>query len=211
MSCDRYDSEVEARLARQIEFICEADKLKRVRRRSYLFEEDRRENSAEHSWHVALMAMVLAEHADETVDRERVLRMMLIHDIVEIDAGDVPVYDVAARATKVTEEVRAADRLFGLLPDDIGAEMRALWDEYEAQESPEARFARAMDRLMPLLHNALGGGRTWQQLGVVEAQVRDVNRPIERASKTLWRFVSEALDRAVADGLLPASSPPRQS
>lgn len=165
MSCDRYDSQVEARLARPIEFICEADKLKRVRRRSYLFEEDRRENSAEHSWHVALMAMVLAEHADETVDRERVLRMMLVHDIVEIDAGDVPVYDVAARATKVTEEVRAADRLFGLLPDDIGAEMRALWDEYEAQESPEARFARAMDRLMPLLHNAwaaAGPGSSWE-------------------------------------------------
>jgi putative hydrolase of HD superfamily len=191
------------RLVRQLEFIREADELKRVLRRSYLFREDRRENSAEHSWHVTLMALVLAEHADFGVDRERVLKMLLVHDIVEIDAGDTPVYDVAARATKAAEEVRAADRLFGLLPHDQGSELRALWDEYEAQESPEARFAKAMDRLMPMLHNALGGARTWTELGVVEHQVREINRPIEEASETLWRFVSEALDRAVADGLLP--------
>jgi putative hydrolase of HD superfamily len=106
---------------------------------------------------------------------------------------------------KAPEEIRAAERLFGMLPDEAASEMRALWDEYEAQQSPEARFAKAMDRLMPLLHNALGGARTWRELGVVEQQVRDINRPIERASKTLWRFVSETLDQAVSDGLLPNS------
>lgn len=192
-----------ARLAQQIAFIREADKLKGVLRRSYLFEEDRRENSAEHSWHVALMALVLVEHAEAPVDRDRVLKMLLVHDLVEIDAGDVAVYDQAARAAKAEEEIRAADRLFGLLPPDLGGELRDLWDEYEAQESADARFAKAMDRLMPLLHNALGGARTWQELGVVETQVREINQPIAHASATLWDFVSEALDRVVAEGLLP--------
>jgi len=197
-----------ARLAQQIAFIREADKLKGVLRRSYLFEEDRRENSAEHSWHVALMALVLVEHAEAEVDRDRVLKMLLVHDIVEIDAGDVAVYDLAARAAKAREEVQAAKRLFGLLPPDLGAELQGLWEEYEAQESADARFAKAMDRLMPLLHNALGGARTWQELGVVESQVREINRPIAHASTTLWDFVCEALDRVVAEGLLPGDAPP---
>jgi putative hydrolase of HD superfamily len=200
------EDDVRTRLARQIEFILELDKLKSVSRRAVLFAEDRRENSAEHSWHVALMALVLAEHANEGVDRERVVKMLLVHDVVEIDAGDVPVYDVAARAARADAERLAAERLFGLLPDGPRAELRDLWDEYEEQQTAEARFARAMDRLMPLLHNAHGGGRTWRELGVVEAQVRETNRPIEAASSTLWRFVSELLDRAVEEGLLPRGS-----
>ena len=145
-------------LERQIAFIVELDKLKSVFRRSYVLGAERRENSAEHSWQAALAAMMLAEHADEAVDRERVVKMLLVHDVVEIDAGDVPVYDLEARAAKVQEEEQAAERIFGLLPDDLAGEIRALWDEYEAQETPNARFAKAIDRLLPLLHNARGGG-----------------------------------------------------
>ncbi len=191
------------RLERQIEFIVELDKLKSVFRRSYVIGTDRHENSAEHSWQAALAAMMLAEHADEDLDRERVVKMLLIHDVVEIDAGDVLVYDLEARAAKAEEEARAAERIFGLLPDDLAGEIRALWDEYEAQETPTARFAKAIDRLLPLLHNIRGGGRTWKDLGIVESQVREVNAVIEQGSKKLWAFTSKELDRAVADGLLP--------
>jgi len=191
------------RLARQIAFLVEIDRLKGVLRRSYPFDAERRENSAEHSWHVAMAAMMLAEHADAEIDRERVTRMLLVHDVVEIDAGDVPVYDVAAREKKAEEERRAAARIFGLLPEDLAAELRDLWEEFEAQETAEARFAKAVDRLVPVLHNAFGGGRTWQDLGVVEAQVREVNSVIAHASESLWRYVSETLDEAVATGLLP--------
>lgn len=191
------------RLERQIAFLIEIDRLKGIVRRSYLIEEDRRENSAEHSWHVAMAAMALAEHADAPIDRERVMKMLLVHDVVEIDAGDVPVYDVEARAAKAREEAAAADRIFGLLPDDLEAEMRGLWDEFEAQESAEARFAKAVDRLLPLLHNAAGGGRTWKDLGVVEEQVREVNSVVEHGSVDLWSYVTSLLDRCVAEGLLP--------
>ncbi len=191
------------RLERQIAFIVELDKLKSVFRRSYVLGADRRENSAEHSWQAALAAMILAEHADEAVDRERVVKMLLVHDVVEIDAGDVSVYDLEARAAKAQEEEQAAERIFGLLPDDLAGEVRALWDEFEAQETANARFAKAIDRLLPLLHNARGGGRTWKDLGVVDSQVREVNAVIEHGSKELWAFTSEELDRAVAEGLLP--------
>lgn len=191
------------RLTRQIDFVVELDKLKSVLRRSYVLGTERRENSAEHSWQVALAALLLAEHADEAVDRERVVRMLLIHDVVEIDAGDVPVYDVARRAARAEEERRAADRIFGLLPEDLAGEVRALWDEFEAQQSAEARFAKAIDRLLPLLHNARGGGRTWADLGIVESQVREVNAVIGRGSKALWQFIGGELDRAVDEGLLP--------
>jgi putative hydrolase of HD superfamily len=196
------DAGATARLAAQIDFIREVDALKGILRRSYLFDEDRRENSAEHSWHVALMALVLAEHADEPVDRERVVKMLLVHDIVEIDAGDVAVYDVEARKAKAVEEVRAADRLFGLLPADVGTELRVLWDEYELQESADARFAKAIDRLMPLLHNALGGGKTWRELGVSIEQVREINQPIAHASTSLWKFVDAALTKVESSGVL---------
>jgi putative hydrolase of HD superfamily len=194
------------RLEQQIAFVLELDKLKNVSRRSYVLGSPRRENSAEHSWHVALAAMLLAEHADPAVDRERVVKMLLVHDIVEIDAGDTSVYDVEARAAQAEKEARAAERIFGLLPDDLAVEIRAVWDEFEAQETPTAHFAKAIDRLLPLLHNARGGGRSWQDLGVVESQVREINAVIERGSKPLWAFVRDELDRAVADGLLPKTA-----
>ena len=193
------------RLGRQIDFILELDKLKSVLRRSYVLGDPRRENSAEHSWHAALAGLLLAEHADAAVDRERLVKMLLVHDVVEIDAGDTPVYDVQARASQAAREVRAAERIFALLPDDLAEEMRGLWDEFEAQETPSARFAKAIDRLLPLLQNARGGGRSWRDLAVVESQVREVNAVISRGSEALWAFASEELDRAVARGLLPSA------
>ena len=141
------------RFEQQLRFIVEIDRLKNVLRRTLLTDASRRENSAEHSWHIALMAPLLAEHACEPVNVERVMRMLLVHDIVEIDAGDTFAYDANGNADKAERERRAADRLYGLLPDDQARELRAAWEEFEAAESAEARFAHALDRLQPLLQN----------------------------------------------------------
>ncbi len=150
------------RLAQQMAFIIEIDRLKTVLRRTLIADGSRHENSAEHSWHLALAAMVLAEHSDEPVALLRVLQMLLVHDIVEIDAGDTFYYDDAGRQDKAEREQRAADHLFGLLPDDQAAELHALWTEFEARQTAEARFANALDRLMPLIHNTLNDGHTWR-------------------------------------------------
>jgi len=130
----------------------------------------------------------------------------MIHDIVEIDAGDVTVFDTAARASKAEDELRAADRPFGILQSELGDELHALWSEYAAQSTADARFAKAMDRLMPLLHNARGGGRTWRELDIREHQVREINQPITRASRVLGAFMTATVDAAVAEGLLPTAA-----
>jgi putative hydrolase of HD superfamily len=193
------------RLERQLAFVVELDELKRVLRRSYIRRGERLENSAEHSWHVALMAIVLAEHADRPLDLARLVAMLLVHDVVEIDAGDVFVYDGPGRAGKLEAERRAADRLFGLLPADQAREIRALWEEFEAQETAEARFARALDRLMPLIHNYRAEGRTWRENGVAAAQVFAVNEPqISQGSATLWQRARRLIEDAIAKGWLPA-------
>ena len=149
------------RFERQIQFILEVDKLKTILRRTYLINADRVENTAEHSWHLAIGAILLAEHANEPVNITRVLKMVLVHDIVEIDAGDTYFYDEAAEVDKSTREQRAADRLFGILPADQGEELQTLWEEFELGETPEARFALALDRFMPQLHNYYTEGRSW--------------------------------------------------
>ncbi len=159
------------RLSRQIDFLIEIDRLKHVERRTYLPGSDRRENSAEHSWHLALAALVLAEHSAAPVDVGYVLRLALVHDIVEIDAGDTFFYDATGTLDKAEREQRAAERLFGLLPPDQTAELRALWDEFETRATPEAQLAYALDRFMPLLHNYLTEGRPWRQHGVGSEQV----------------------------------------
>lgn len=193
----------EARLERQLAFVVELDRLKQVMRRSYILRGERRENSAEHSWHVALMALVLAEHADDEIDLARVLKLLLVHDVVEIDAGDVFVYDTGARAAKREAERRAAERVFGLLPADQALELRALWEEFEAKQTPEARFAGALDRLMPLLHNHRAEGRTWREHGIVSHQVFAVNEPeISRGSTRLWEHARRLIEDAVARGWL---------
>ncbi len=150
------------RLARQIAFIIELDKLKQVLRQTLLIDRSRQENDAEHSWHIAAMVVVLDEYAEPEVDRLRVLKMLLIHDIVEIDAGDTFLYDTAHAATQAAREQAAAERLYGLLPPDQGAALRALWDEFEAGETRDARFAKALDRLQPMLHNCHTEGAMWR-------------------------------------------------
>ncbi|HUH13381.1 MAG TPA: HD domain-containing protein [Longimicrobiales bacterium] len=184
------------RVARQLRFALEVDALKGVLRQTLLTDASRRENSAEHSWHLALLAVLLAEHAPEEVSVRRVVRMVLVHDIVEIDAGDAFCYDPAAVDGKEVRERRAAERIFGLLPADQAAELKALWQEFEAGESPDARFANALDRMQPLLHNFATEGGTWRANGVAHAQVLERMRPIERGAPALWPLVLRILDEA---------------
>jgi putative hydrolases of HD superfamily len=191
------------RLERQLRFILEIDKLKSVLRQTRLVDGSRRENDAEHCWEVATMAIVLAEHAGAPIDLARVVRMLLIHDIVEIDAGDTFIYDEAARKTQVERERRAAERLFGLLPDDQAVELRELWAQFEDQKTAESRFARALDRLQPLLHNYHSGGALWSKHGLDHGRVTERNEIIACGSPMLWAYAQEVLKRAVDEGLLP--------
>lgn len=190
------------RFAQQMAFIQELDRLKTVERQSFVLDGLRRENTAEHSWHVAMLALVLAEHAGDDVDISRVVLLLLVHDIVEIDAGDIGIHDTAGRATKDEREQAAAARIFGLLPDDLGSVLRDAWDEYEAAETPDGRFARVFDRLAPFLLNFAASGMTWRRWGVTSVQVREVLAPIGAAAPELGRFVDAMIDRAVDDGLL---------
>jgi putative hydrolase of HD superfamily len=194
-------------LVARLRFVLEADALKTVLRRNSLTDGSRRENTAEHSWHLALMALVLMEHADEPVDRLRVLAMLVLHDLVEIDAGDTFLYDVEGRAAKQEAEARAAQRLFGLLPGEQGSELQDLWLEYEVGESADARFARALDRLQPLMLNHASGGATWREHDVTADQVLAVNESIASGSAALWATARDLVADAVGRGCLadPAS------
>ncbi len=187
------------RLAKQMAFLREIDRLKQVQRRSLLLHEDRWENSAEHSWHVAMAVWVLAEHANEPVDVCRVVGMMLLHDIVEIDAGDTFVYDEAAMAGKSERERRAAERLFGLLPEDQARQFRDLWDEFEAGETAEARFAAAVDRLLPVTHNHGTGGKSWRMHGVEKTQVLRRNAPMAEGSEALWQEARRMIEASLPE------------
>ena len=188
------------RLDRQLRFVIEIDKLKRVLRQTMLMDATRSENSAEHSWHLALMAILMEEYSPRPVDLGQVLRMVLVHDIVEIDAGDTFCYDVEANLDKAMREEEAAERIFGLLPPEQGFELRSLWEEFEAETTPEARFATALDRLQPLLHNLQTGGGTWRIHGVAREQVLARMQPIRVAMPDLWPFVELSLARAVEQG-----------
>jgi putative hydrolase of HD superfamily len=192
------------RLAQQIQFIVEIDKLKQIIRRSYLIGGERLENSAEHSWHIAVMAMLLAEYAPAPVDLLRVIKMLLVHDIVEIDAGDTYVYDQASLVSQAERERQAAERLFGLLPEDQAREFDQLRLEFEARQTPEAKFARAMDRLMPLLHNYHSQGKSWQENGIKQAQVLALTGIVADGSDELWQFARSLIEDAVGKGYLPA-------
>lgn len=178
------------KLDAQLAFLDEADRLKSVLRASKLLDLSRRENSAEHSWHIALYAMILAEHANRPVNIDRVIRMLLLHDLVEIDAGDTPIHGAHDAARKEAEEIAAADRLFALLPKDQGAEMRALWDEFEAGESDDAIFARAVDRAQPCHGNLMTGGGSWIEYDVSEAQLETrVGIKVARGAPALWDHI----------------------
>ena len=195
-----------SRLEKQLEFLRVVDALKRVDRMTRLIqrsgETSRRENSAEHSWHLALMAMMLVEHANEPVDLARVLQMILVHDIVEIDAGDTFVYDAAAMVGKAEREQQAAERIFGMLPDDQKAEFLALWHEFEARETPEAKYASALDRLAGMLPNAANNGGTWNEHQVTVEQVTRRNESIATGSDVLWDHAKQWIQAVHAAGLI---------
>ncbi|MCW8842829.1 MAG: HD domain-containing protein [Rhodobacteraceae bacterium] len=178
------------RLDAQLAFLDEAHRLKSVLRASTLLDRSRRENSAEHSWHIALYALILAEHANRPVAIDRVIRMLLLHDLVEIDAGDTPIHGAHDAAAKEAEEIAAANRLFAILPQDQGAELRALWDEFEAGESDDAIFARAVDRAQPCHGNLVTGGGSWLEYDVTEAQLETrVGRKVKRGAPALWAHI----------------------
>ncbi|GGO13736.1 hydrolase [Microbispora rosea subsp. aerata] len=193
---------IHERLHSQLTFYKEIDKLKRVIRRNSLIDGSRRENDAEHSWHLAMMAMTLAEHAPPGTDMSRVVAMLLVHDIVEIDAGDAFVYDPVAVEGQAALERAAADRIFGLLPEDQGARLRALWDEFEERRTPEARFAKALDRLAPIIANHHNDGGTWSLYKVTARQVMEKVRLIEEGSPTLGEYAAELVAASVARGHL---------
>lgn len=190
------------RLRKQIEFIVEIDRLKHVFRQTYLMDSSRQENSAEHSWHFAVMVMMLAEHTDEPVDVFKAVKMALIHDIVEVDVGDIFIYDQGRMADKEAMEKEAAKRLFGMLPQDQAEEYRTLWEEFEARETPEARYAAAIDRLQPVLHNYYTHGKAWNAHGVKAENVLKVNSRIGNSSTELWGFAREIIEQSIQKGYL---------
>jgi putative hydrolase of HD superfamily len=198
----RPKSPADQRLEQQLRFLVEIDRLKTVRRRTLLTDRSRRENSAEHSWHIALMALLLSEYAEPGLDVQRVVSMLLVHDLVEIDAGDTFAYDVTGNASRVEREQSAADRLFGLLPDDQCSMVRELWDEFEAGETPESRFALAVDRLQPLLQNVMASGGTWRSHGVTMEQVLERMSPLAAACPALWRYAEWAVTEVWVSGIV---------
>ena len=188
------------RLKKQIEFMVEVDKLKNIYRQTYVLHEDRTENDAEHSWHLALLAFLLAEHSNQPIDVLRTMKMVLIHDIVEIDAGDTYCYDTEGYKDKAERETKAANRIFGILPDDQRDEFMALWLEFEENTTPESKFANVLDRIQPLTLNYRKDGISWKKHSVRKEQV--VNRNIKTAegSEILWEYVMEILDDAEMKG-----------
>ena len=196
-------------LLNQIEFIREIDKLKYIFRKTKLINSDRPENDAEHSWHLAMMAIVLAGHANEPIDLEKVMKMVLIHDIVEIDSGDVFAYDTTKSHDNFDEELKAARRIFGILPEEQAEEFINLWIEFEEMKTPESKFARALDRLEPLLQNASNNGGTWREFDVKYDQVMEKKQVIKDGSEELWKFAENLIDESVEKGILSSPLTPK--
>jgi putative hydrolase of HD superfamily len=191
------------RLSKQIEFVTEIDKLKQVLRESWLVDASRKETDAEHSWHIAIMALLLSEYANQPdIDLFKVLKMLLIHDIVEIDAGDTFIYDKDHTKDQNKRETKAAHRLFGLLPTDQQTELLSLWEEYESQSTPEAKYARTIDSMQPLLLAYLNGGCSWRIHAIIKPQVIETKKHMGNGSETLWEYTQELLEDAVKKGIL---------
>ncbi|WP_339276966.1 HD domain-containing protein [Paenibacillus sp. FSL W8-0426] len=191
----------EALLA-EMQFLIEIDKLKTIERKTRIMHGDRLENDAEHSWHLAMMALILHRHANHDIDLLKVFKMLLVHDLVEIDAGDTFAYDLKGHEDKHERELQAARRLFGMLPPEQADELMGLWVEFEAKETQEAQFAASLDRLQPLIHNYRNEGDTWQKYGITSEQVTNRNREIENGSEALWGYAQELIRSAVERGIL---------
>ncbi|UIR54798.1 HD domain-containing protein [Sphingobacterium sp. SRCM116780] len=189
-------------LLKQIDFIKEIDKVKYIQRKTKLFNSNRNENDAEHSWHLAVMAIVLAEHSNASIDILKVIKMVLIHDIVEIDAGDTFIYDTQKNHSNTDEERLAANRIFGLLPKKQSEELIEIWEEFEAGLTEEAKFAKAMDRLEPLLQNSSNNGGTWNEFDVSYSNVYEKKKVIDEGSKIIWKFAEKLINESVDKGIL---------
>lgn len=189
-------------LLKQVAFIKEIDKLKYIQRRTRLFNSDRHENDAEHSWHLAMMAIVLAEHSDKPVDVLKVVKMVLMHDLVEIDAGDTFIYDTVKNHDNTYEERLAAQRIFGLLPEEQAKDYIAIWEEFERGITDEAKFARAMDRFEPLLQNTSNNGGTWVEFDVRYEKVYNKKKVIGDGSSSIWEYAERLINESVDKGIL---------
>ncbi len=190
------------RFKQQIEFVLEIDKLKQIFRQNLLIDGSRRENDAEHSWHLAVMALILEEYAKEPIELSKVIKMVLLHDLVEIDAGDTFCYDPAAGVDQDEREAKAAERIFGLLPAEQSEKFKRLWLEFERRETPEAKFAACLDRFQPFLHNYHTEGGTWRAHNVTSEQVRERMAPVGEFSKTLGAYVDSLIEDALRRGIL---------
>ena len=189
-------------LLNQVSFIKEIDKLKYIQRKTRLFNSDRHENDAEHSWHLAMMTIVLAEHSDKPIDVLKVVKMVLIHDIVEIDAGDTFIYDSVKNHSNTDEELIAAKRIFGLLPREQAAEFIAIWEEFEEGMTDEAKFAKSMDRFEPLLQNTSNEGGTWAEYDVPYEKVYQKKKVIKESSTSIWNYAENLINESVEKGIL---------
>lgn len=190
------------RLKKQLSFLLEIDKQKEIIRQTYLADGSRKETDAEHAWHLAVMCMVLSEYANEPIDVAKTVMMVLTHDLVEIDAGDTYAYDTKGNETKKERELSAAERIYGLLPDDQKAYLRGLWDEFEAMETPEARFANTLDKIQPVLLTDHAEGKSWREHGVREEQIMNRNERTHEGSEVLWEYIRDMIKKNVDAGFI---------
>ncbi len=188
------------RLEQQISFLLEVDKMKKIYRQTHILGRERAENDAEHSWHLALMAFLLEEYANDKVDVAKVMKMVLVHDLVEIDAGDTYAYDEKGNASKRERELKAADRIFGLLPEEQEKELRDLWDEFEEYETPEAKYAHMLDNFQPLMLNNANGGGDWKDHKVRKSQIYKRNAKTGEGSREIWEYMAELIDENTKAG-----------
>ena len=191
-----------SRFARQIKFILEMDKLKQIYRQTCILDKSRRENSVEHSWHIAIMAIIFSEYANKQIDLFRVIKLLLVHDLVEIDAGDTFCYDQQARINQHEREVEAANRLFKLLPEDQAVEFESLWNEFEECKTPSSRFANALDRIQPLINNYYSDGLIWRKNGIKSFQIKARYYDIMEITPKLRNYAAELIEKALSSGML---------
>jgi putative hydrolase of HD superfamily len=189
-------------LSKQLEFIKEIDELKYIQRKTKIFNSNRHENDAEHSWHLAMMVMVMAEHANAPIDMLKVIKMVLIHDIVEIDSGDVFFYDTTKNHSNTDEELLAANRIFGLLPEEQAQQLIEIWKEFKAGETDDAKFAKSMDRLAPMMQNHSNNGGTWKEFNVPYQKVHNLKNYIQKGSITMWRYAESILNESLEKGYI---------